>query len=175
MKLIGILSDTHSYWDVRFAEHFKDCDEVWHAGDIGNPGVLDRLTAIVPEVRSVYGNIDGGQLRINLKPLEIFEVEGVRVMLTHIGGYPGKYAPGIRDRIELYRPKIMVCGHSHILRVIPDRRLGCVTINPGAAGTQGWQRVRTLLRLTLDAGTIAGCQVVELAPDPNHEYGSILY
>ena len=165
MKKIGIISDTHSLWDDRYAKYFAGCDEIWHAGDIGNEDVIDRLEAITPVLRAVYGNADGGNLRRRFKPIETFVTEGVKVVLTHIGGYPGRYAPGIRDRLELAQPKLLVCGHSHILKVIPDRWLGVLTINPGAAGRQGWQKVRTLIVLTLDSGSIAGCQVIELADD----------
>ncbi|MBQ3959159.1 MAG: metallophosphoesterase family protein [Muribaculaceae bacterium] len=174
MKTIGIISDTHSYWDNRYAVHFSDCDEIWHAGDIGNEQVADRLSHLVPVLRAVYGNADGALLRRRFKETEIFETEGVKVVMTHIGGYPGRYAPGIRTRLQLSQPKLFVCGHSHILKVIPDRQLGVLTINPGAAGRQGWQRVRTLIKLTLDAGNIAGCQVIELADDREHPQGTIL-
>ena len=159
---IGLISDTHSCWDTRFEKYFAQCDEIWHAGDIGCVDVLTRLRAIAP-VRAVYGNADGGELRRELHDIEVFEVEGIKVLLTHIGGYPGKYAPGIRRRLLLEHPNLMVCGHSHILKVIPDRTLGTLTINPGAAGTQGWQAVRTLIILTINAGTIADCEIVELA------------
>ncbi|MBQ0068941.1 MAG: metallophosphoesterase family protein, partial [Bacteroidales bacterium] len=158
MKKIGLISDTHSWWDDRYAQSFADCDEVWHAGDIGSEAVLDRLRAIVPMVRAVYGNADGGNLRKTLKEMEIFETEGVKVVLTHIGGYPGKYAPGMRNRLQLSRPKLMVCGHSHILKVMPDRSLAVLVVSPGAAGRQGWQQVRTLITLTLDQGSITLCQ-----------------
>lgn len=174
MKTIGIISDTHSWWDDRYAQHFSGCDEIWHAGDIGNEQVLDRLADVAPVVRAVWGNADGAPLRQRLKEMEIFETEGLKVVMTHIGGYPGRYAPGIKSRLELSRPKLFVCGHSHILKVIPDRNLDVLTLNPGAAGRQGWQRVRTLLRLTLDNGTIAGCQVIELADDPKHVMGHLL-
>ena len=162
MKKIGILSDTHAWWDDRYAHYFADCDEIWHAGDIGNEDVLDRLEALGPTVRAVYGNIDGAALRRRLKPMEIFVTEGVKVLLTHIGGYPGRYASGMRSRLELTRPSVMVCGHSHILRVMPDRSLGVLVVNPGAAGRQGWQTVRTLVTLTLDTGRVTHCQVIEL-------------
>lgn len=165
MKKIGIISDTHAWWDDRYALHFADCDEIWHAGDIGSEEVLDRLMDVAPVVRAVYGNADGAPLRRRLKEMEIFEVEGMKVVLTHIGGYPGKYAPGIRSRLQLSRPKLMVCGHSHILKVIPDRSLGVLVVNPGAAGKQGWQVVRTLVTLTLDAGNITHAQVIELAKE----------
>ncbi len=174
MKRIGIISDTHSYWDPRYAEHFADCDEIWHAGDIGNEKLADRLAALVPTFRAVYGNADGGMLRHKYKETEIFVTEGVKIVMTHIGGYPGRYAPGIKSRLELSQPKIFVCGHSHILKVIPDRQLGVLTINPGAAGKQGWQKVRTLIKLELDAGKITGCQVIELADDRLNPLGQIL-
>ena len=174
MKKIGILSDTHGYWDDRYAIHFADCDEIWHAGDIGSEALLDRLADVVPTVRAVWGNVDGQPLRRRLKEIEIFETEGVKVVMTHIGGYPGHYAPGMRNRLSLWRPKIFVCGHSHILKVIPDRSLDLVAINPGAAGRQGWQRVRTLVKLTLDNTTIAGAQVIELADDRDNPQGKQL-
>ncbi len=174
MKKIGIISDTHSYWDPRYAEHFKDCDEIWHAGDIGSEAVINRLEALVPKLRAVYGNADGGLLRRRFKETEIFETEEVKVVMTHIGGYPGRYAPGIKSRLELSQPKLFVCGHSHILKVIPDRYLGVLTINPGAAGRQGWQTVRTLITMTLDHGSITGCQVIELADDRQHPLGEML-
>ncbi len=163
MKKIGLLSDTHSCWDDRYTMHFADCDEVWHAGDIGDASVLTKLEAAVPVVRAVYGNIDGGTLRRRLRETEIFTVEGVKVVMTHIGGYPGHYAPGVRGRLLLSAPRLFVCGHSHILKVMPDRALGCLVVNPGAAGTQGWQQVRTLMTLTLDNGRIEHAQVIELA------------
>ena len=167
MKTVGIISDTHSHWDDRYALHFADCDEIWHAGDIGNELVADRLEGLVPVFRAVHGNADGAALRRRYKELEVFETEGVKVVLTHIGGYPGRYAPGIKQRLELSQPKIFVCGHSHILKIMPDRYYGLLTINPGAAGLQGWQKVRTLVKLTLDNGKISGCQIIELAKTNN--------
>ncbi len=163
MKKIGIISDTHSCWDDRYATHFADCDEIWHAGDIGSDEILDRLEQVCPTVRAVYGNADGQSLRRRLPEIDKFETEGVKVVLTHIGGYPGRYAPGIRNRLDLWRPKLFVCGHSHILKIIPDRQLGLLAVNPGAAGRQGWQQVRTLVTLTLDNGNITHAQVIELA------------
>ncbi len=161
MKKIGILSDTHSCWDDRFAKYFMDCDEIWHAGDIGDESVIDRLEQVAP-VRAVYGNCDGGMLRRRFKEADCFTVEGVKVWMTHIGGYPGKYAPGVKARLELVRPNIFIAGHSHILKVMNDPQLGILHINPGAAGRQGWQTVRTLVLLTLDAGEIKDCEVIEL-------------
>lgn len=174
MKKIGIISDTHSWWDDRYEQYFADCDEIWHAGDIGSEQLLDKLMTLAPVVRAVYGNADGGNLRKRLKETEIFETEGVKVVLTHIGGYPGKYALGIRSRLQLSRPKVFVCGHSHILKVMPDRSLQVLVINPGAAGRQGWQRVRTLLTLTLDDGNVTHCQVIELGEDKQNIQGHAL-
>ena len=166
MKTIGILSETHAYWDDRYALHFAQCDEIWHAGDIGSDELADRLEQIAPVFRAVWGNIDGQTLRRRYNEMEIFETEGVKVVLTHIGGYPGRYAPGIRSRLQLSRPKLFVCGHSHILKVIPDRALDVLVINPGAAGRQGWQKTRTLVTLTLDNGRVTHAQVIEL--DDSH-------
>lgn len=162
MKLIGILSDTHSCWDDRFARHLKSCDEIWHAGDIGDLDTVMRLESIVPVVRAVRGNIDHGPILRRCPEFERFETEGVKVFMTHIGGYPGRYAPGIRRMLVEERPKIMVAGHSHILKVIYDRELDLLHINPGAAGHHGWQRERTLVRLALDGGEIKDLEVIEL-------------
>lgn len=162
MKRIGILSDTHSYWDDRYAKYFEHCDEIWHAGDIGDEAIIDRLEAIAPVVRAVYGNIDGANLRRRLRPMEIFTTDGVKVVLTHIGGYPGHYAPGIRSRLDISMPQLFVDGHSHILKIIPDREFNLLHINPGAAGTAGWQTRRTLVRLEIDNATPGNLEVIEL-------------
>lgn len=162
MKTIGILSDTHSCWDDRYATHFAGCDEIWHAGDVGDITILERLREIAPMVRAVSGNIDHGMVRRMCPEAMTFDVEGVRVWMTHIGGYPGKYAPGVRQLLREERIRMMVCGHSHILKVIPDRELNLLHINPGAAGYHGWQKVRTLIKLTIDQGKIAGLDVIEL-------------
>lgn len=162
MKKIGILSDTHSCWDDRFAIHFKDCDEIWHAGDVGDISVIARLEGICPVVRAVSGNIDGGVVRRRCHEVENFTVEGVNVLMTHIGGYPGRYAPGIRRMIIEYRPQLFVAGHSHILKVMFDKELNCLHINPGAAGHHGWQSQRTLVRLVIDNGDMRDLEVIEL-------------
>ncbi len=161
MKRIGILSDTHSWWDDKYVQYFSGCDEIWHAGDIGSEDIINRLESIAP-VRAVYGNCDGGMMRRRFKEVETFTVEGVRVLMTHIGGYPGKYAPGMKSLLMKEQPKLMICGHSHILKVMPDRLLDLLHVNPGAAGKQGWQVVRTLVILTLDEGVIKDCEVIEL-------------
>lgn len=162
MKRIGLLSDTHSCWDDRYALHFKDCDEIWHAGDIGDITVLQRLEAVAPVVRAVSGNIDHGQLLRHCPELLEFECEGVKVWMTHIGGYPGRYAPGVAHILKEHGIKLMISGHSHILKVIPDPKLGLLHVNPGAAGYHGWQKVRTLIRLELNKGNIISLDVIEL-------------
>lgn len=162
MKRIGVLSDTHSCWDERFVEYFRDCDEVWHAGDVGCMDVLDRLSGVVPVVRAVYGNIDHGEVRRVCAGLLEFETEGARVLLTHIGGYPGRYARGLKQKLAEVRPTLMVCGHSHILRVMYDKELGLLHINPGAAGHHGWHQKRTLVRFELEGGVPRNLEVIEL-------------
>ncbi len=163
MKRIGILSDTHGYWDDRYAQHFKDCDEVWHAGDIGDYNIIERLQGLVPVVRAVSGNIDHCMARRKCHELEIFEVEGVKILLTHIGGYPGKWSKGMKSLLRENNIQLMVDGHSHILKVIYDNELQLLHINPGAAGIFGWHSVRTQIKLTIDGSGMRDCEVIELA------------
>lgn len=162
MKRIGILSDTHSCWDDRFAKHFVDCDEIWHAGDVGDISVIRRLEEVAPVVRAVLGNIDHGEVCRRCKELEIFEIEGVKVLMTHIGGYPGHYSPGMKRLLFENRINLMVDGHSHILKVMWDDELSTLHINPGAAGYHGWQKERTLVRLVIDNGQMKDLEVIEL-------------
>lgn len=162
MKKIGILSDTHSCWDDRFAIHFAGCDEIWHAGDIGCMDTLQRLRNFAPVVRAVRGNVDHGPVARACPEILQFRVEDVDIWMTHIGGYPGRYAPGVRRMLIDARPRIMVAGHSHILKVMPDNELNLLHINPGAAGYQGWQKVRTLVRFTIDGSDICDLEVIEL-------------
>lgn len=162
MKKIGLLSDTHSHWDDRYARYFSDCDEIWHAGDIGDISILERLQAIGPKVRAVRGNVDHGEVNRHASELEIFDVERVKVLLTHIGGYPGRWSPGMKKLLRNEGIRLMVDGHSHILRVMYDKELGLLHINPGAAGLQGWQKKRTLIRFVIDGEDIRDCEVIEL-------------
>lgn len=162
MKTIGLLSDTHSFWDDRFAAHFADCDEIWHAGDVGSLDVLQRLQAIGPTVRAVSGNIDYGEVRRILPEVQSFEIEGLNVWMTHIGGYPGKYTPGIMRHLRENKVGLMISGHSHILKVMPDPLLGLLHVNPGAAGQHGWHRVRTLIKMKIDSGAVRELDVIEL-------------
>lgn len=163
MKRIGIISDTHSCWDDRFALHFNGCDEIWHAGDIGDISVIERLLQVAPVVRAVRGNIDHGIVARRYPETVIFDVEDVKVMLRHIAGYPGKYySAAIPAMIHNNGVKLMVAGHSHILKVMYDRHLGALHVNPGAAGYHGWQQQRTLVRLVIDGHDIKDLEVIEL-------------
>lgn len=162
MKRIGILSDTHSHWDDRYLIHFADCDEIWHAGDIGSEIIIDQLEAFRP-VRAVYGNIDGAQMRRRFKETLRFEIEDCEVLMKHIGGYPGRYDASIRKELYENPPQLFVSGHSHILKVIFDNKLNCLHINPGAAGKQGWQLQRTLVKVTIDGKTFKDLEIIELA------------
>lgn len=161
MKRIGLLSDTHAYWDARYAKYLGECDEIWHAGDIGSMEVAERLQELAP-LRAVHGNIDGGDVR-RLFPEKLrWSCEGADVLMTHIGGYPGKYDPRIRKQLYERPPKLFISGHSHILKVQFDPTLQLLHINPGAAGIQGWQTVRTLVRFTVDNGEFKDLEVVEI-------------
>lgn len=162
MKKIGILSDTHSCWDDRYCQYFSDCDEIWHAGDIGDISILQRLENIGPKVRAVRGNIDHGEVCRFAPELLIFRVEDVNVLMTHIGGYPGKWSPGMKKLLQENNINLMVDGHSHILRIMYDKQLNLLHINPGAAGYQGWQKHRTLVRFIIDGSDFKDCEVIHL-------------
>lgn len=160
---IGLLSDTHGFLDEAVFGYLEQCDEIWHAGDFGNAEVFERLNAFRP-ARGVFGNIDGPDVR-RLVPEELEWVcEGVRVYMIHAGGYPGNYARGLEPVLARKRPALFICGHSHILRVMRDPRLGILHMNPGACGHHGWHKVRTLLRFTATAGKISDVEAVELGP-----------
>lgn len=161
MKKIGLLSDTHDYWDNKYETYFESCDEIWHAGDIGSLELAQRFESLKP-FRAVYGNIDDYPTRYTYSEKLRFEIENIDVLMTHIGGYPGRYEPKIKSQLFSNPPKLFVCGHSHILRVMYDKKLGCLYMNPGAAGKYGFHRVRTLLRFVLDNGNIRDLEVIEL-------------
>ncbi len=162
MKQIGILSDTHGLLDARVLEHFHDVDEIWHAGDIGSFEVLQQLREFKP-TRAVFGNCDSGDVRYSLDEFYRFKVEDVEVLLTHIGGYPGRYNPLAMRKLYANPPQIFVCGHSHILKVQFDKSLNMLCLNPGAAGKYGFHTVQTLLRLTIDGAEVKDLEVIELA------------
>lgn len=163
MKRIGLLSDTHGYFEPKMIKYLEVCDEIWHAGDIGSLTVTDKLAEIAP-VKAVYGNVDGNTIRQEFKLHERFLCEGVDVWLTHIGGKPYVYNHRIREAINSNPPKLFICGHSHICKVQMDKRLKMLYMNPGAAGIHGFHKVKTLLRFTLDNGNIQHLEVVELGP-----------
>ena len=158
MKKIGIISDTHGTFDERLREFLKDVDEIWHAGDIGSLELADRIAAFKP-LRAVCGNIDGGVTRRVYPPFLSFECEGVRVLMTHIGGYPRHYDPRAVQQIQALHPKLFIAGHSHILKVMYDPVYELLAVNPGAAGEFGFQKVRTAIRLTFDAGEMHDMEV----------------
>ena len=161
MTRIGVLSDTHGLLDKRVLEHFKDVDEIWHAGDIGSADVLQKLREFKP-TRAVFGNMDGGEVRYSLSEFYRFRVEDVNVLMTHIGGYPGHYNPWLIPMFRKEPPDLFVCGHSHILKVQYDNQFKFLTMNPGAAGKQGWQPCQTLLRFSIDGNQIKDLEVIEL-------------
>jgi len=162
MKKILLLSDTHSYIDDQILKFVKQADEVWHVGDIGDLAVTDSIKKCKP-LRAVYGNIDDKDARMEF-PLDLkFEIENVPVWMTHIGGYPNRYNPRIREEISKNPPKIFISGHSHILKVQYDKKLDLLHLNPGAAGNHGFHKVRTMLRFTLENGKIENLEIVELA------------
>lgn len=161
MTRIGLISDTHDYLDEAVFKHFEACDEIWHAGDFGSIEIANQLAAFKP-LRGVYGNIDGQDIRL-LYPRHLrFMCEEVDVLMTHIGGYPGKYDPNIRQEIKQNPPALFICGHSHILKVMYDKELNCLHLNPGAAGKYGWHKVRTLLRFSISEKKIHTLDVIEL-------------
>lgn len=161
MTRIGLLSDTHGYWDDRYLKYFESCDEIWHAGDIGSLELAERLAAFRP-LRAVYGNIDGQEIRIRYPETMRFTIDEADVLIKHIGGYPGKYDPSIRGQILVHPPKLFISGHSHILKVKYDKTLDLLHINPGACGKYGFHKVRTLVRLTIDQGIFSDLEVIEL-------------
>jgi putative phosphoesterase len=162
LKKILLLSDTHSHIDERMLHYAGEADEIWHAGDIGITNISDELKKIKP-LRAVYGNIDDAEIRKEFPLHQRFKCEGVDVWITHIGGYPGKYSPAIREQIKQDPPKLFISGHSHILKVMNDKNLGLLHMNPGAAGKQGFHKKRTMLRFKLEAAEIKDLEVIELA------------
>ena len=160
---IGLLSDTHGFLDDAVFDYFAECDEIWHAGDLGSIAIFDRLHAFRP-TRAVYGNVDGDDVRAALSKHLAWEGEGLTILMTHIGGYPGNYDRRARTELDRTHPDIFVCGHSHILRVERDARLQLLYLNPGACGHHGWHKVRTILRFTISKGSISAAEAIELGP-----------
>lgn len=160
MKTIGLMSDTHGFLDDAVFKHFADCDEIWHAGDFG-PDVAERLAAFKP-LRGVYGNIDDKEIREVYPEHLRFSCEGINVWMTHIGGYPGRYSPNVKPDIYTKPPMLFISGHSHILKVMYDKKINCLHINPGAAGNSGWHRIKTLIRFCISEEKIHTLAAIEI-------------
>lgn len=161
MMRIGLLSDTHGYLDDAVFNYFDECNEIWHAGDFGTLAVAEKLQTFKP-LRGVYGNIDGQDIRSQFPEHLRWQCEDVSVYMTHIGGYPGKYAPEVRKELTAIPTQLFISGHSHILKVMYDEKYHCLHMNPGAAGNHGWHKVRTLLRFSIDGNNIKDAAVIEL-------------
>ena len=162
MKKIGLISDTHSYLDPKVFEHFKSCDEIWHAGDIGTMSLADQLATFRP-LRAVYGNIDDKDLQVRFPEDLWMEVDGVTVLMTHIGGSPPNYNPRLKKLLKTKTPQLFICGHSHILRIKRDAALGnMLFVNPGAAGQHGFHVMKTIVRFEIASGEIRNMEVIEL-------------
>ena len=161
MTRIGLISDTHNYLDESVFEHFKNCDEIWHGGDFGTVEIADKLKDFKP-FKGVYGNIDGMDIRKEYPEQLVFMCERVKIMIRHIGGYPPKYNPETKKEMLIHEPQLFISGHSHILKVMYDNKLNCLHMNPGAAGKQGWHKIRTLLRFNIDGTEMKDCEVIEL-------------
>ncbi|MBU3822909.1 metallophosphatase family protein [Flavobacteriaceae bacterium XHP0103] len=160
MTKILLLSDTHGYIDNNILKYVKQVDEVWHAGDIGDLKVTDAIKSIKP-LKAVYGNIDDHKIRVEFPENNRFMCEDVDVWITHIGGYPGAYNMRVREAIKAHPPKLFICGHSHILKVMPDKKLNLLHMNPGAIGKHGFHKARTMLRFTVDGQKIDNLEVIE--------------
>jgi len=161
MALIGLLSDTHGFFDPRLREYFANCDEIWHAGDIGNLETAEVIAAFKP-LRAVFGNIDGHEIRRLFPENQRFKFEGMDIWITHVGGYPGNYDPGVKKMIYTNTPGLFISGHSHICKVMPDKKLGLLHINPGAAGKSGFHMIRTAVRLQIGENRVKELEVIEL-------------
>ncbi len=160
MPLIGLLSDTHCYYDKKIAEFFKETDEIWHAGDFGNAEVSKTISAS-KKLRGVYGNCDGTDIRLIHPYIQLFEMEGLKFLMMHIGGYPGRYDYRAQQLITAHSPDVFICGHSHILKVVNDKKNNLICINPGAAGIQGFHQVRTAIRFNVQDGALHNMEVAE--------------
>jgi uncharacterized protein len=161
LTLIGLISDTHGFLDDTVFDHFKNCDEIWHAGDFGDEEIARRLKEW-KKLKGVYGNIDGNIIRTIYPEQLVFHCEDVKVMMRHIGGAPPKYNPETRKELQIHQPNLFISGHSHILKVMYDDKMNCLHMNPGAAGKQGWHKVRTLIRFSIDGNNMKDCEVIEL-------------
>ena len=159
---IGILSDTHGWLDDRILHFFKDCDEIWHAGDVGSIDVIEKLSAFKPTI-GVFGNIDSHEIKTVFPEFQMIKREGVNIIITHIAGNPSRYNKAVSDKLKEVIPNMLVCGHSHILKVMADKKnYNMLYVNPGAAGKHGFHKMRTIIRLELNQGRIENMEVIEL-------------
>lgn len=161
MKKILLLSDTHGHLDDKIIKYVNQADEVWHAGDIGKEEIINYLTELKP-LKAVFGNIDDKKIRLITKEFLYFNYEKNKILITHIAGYPGKYNKNVNRLISIYEPNILVCGHSHILKVMYDKKNKHLHLNPGAAGISGFHNIRTMLRFKLDSDKIKELEIIEL-------------
>lgn len=166
MTRIGLISDTHGYLDDAVFKHFEDCDEIWHAGDFGSISIAEKLISGQKRrpggIKGVYGNIDGQDVRSVYPEQLVWTCEEVKVLMTHIGGYPPRYNAKVKEQLLIHRPQLFVCGHSHILKIMYDEKIQCLHINPGAAGKQGWHLMRTVIKFNIDGKEMKDCNVIEL-------------
>jgi putative phosphoesterase len=161
MKRIGLLADSHHFLDENIFRHFEECHEIWHAGDFGSIEIANKLSAFRP-LRGVYGNIDGQDVR-SIYPEKLrWTCEEIEVFMTHIGGSPPKYNPTVKQELIAHPTQLFICGHSHILKILYDDKLQCLYMNPGAAGKQGWHKIRTIIRFTVDGKEMKDCEVIEM-------------
>lgn len=163
MTRIGLISDTHHYLDKNIFEHFKNCDEIWHAGDFGSIELARKIKEKM-NLKGVYGNIDGQDIRKEFPEQLVFKCEDVKVMMRHIGGYPPKYNPETKTELLIHKPQLFISGHSHILKIMFDENLNCLHMNPGAAGKYGWHKTRTIIRFVIDGKEMKNAEVIELGP-----------
>lgn len=168
MTRIGLIADTHGWLDESVFKHFESCHEIWHAGDFGDIEIAEKLSNLQGVdgdriiLRGVYGNIDGYDIRNRYPQKLSWNCEDVKIYMTHIGGHPGRYAPGIKQELVNQKAKLFICGHSHILKVIYDDKIGCLHMNPGAAGKIGWHKMKTIIRFSIEDNNIKDCVVIEL-------------
>ena len=161
MLKIGLLSDTHGNLDSGVSKFLANSDQIWHAGDIGHFDVIEKLREIAPVI-AVYGNIDGTDLRISFPEIQVFKAENIKVIMKHIGGYPGRYERGMLPILQQEKPRVFISGHSHILKVIHDKKLDILHLNPGACGNSGLHQVKTAIRFEIDQEKISNLEIIEI-------------
>ena len=162
MTKIGLISDTHNFLDPTVLEHFKNCNEIWHAGDFGTAAIAEQLESLKP-LRGVYGNVDGYDIKSVYPEQLVFICEEVKVLMRHIGGYPPRYNAETKKELLTHHPQLFISGHSHILKIMYNEKVHCLHMNPGAAGKYGWHKVATVIRFSIHKKDIKDCEVIELS------------